>query len=308
MSAPAPDPALLPSWRPGPTRDAVLAFLHDSADVPPERRLACFDNDGTLWAERPRYAQLEFLVDTLTRRAADDPGLGRRPEYAALLGGDGLAVGRLGLERVALALLELFEGASPEAFTEEAQGFLLRARHAELGRPLRSTVYQPMIELLDALRDRGFTVAVVTGGGTEFVRSVSLDLYGVPPECVVGTLITYRYSRGDRGRPTLSRTARLAGTPNEGAVKVSNIQAQLGRAPLLAAGNSGGDREMLEWASAADGPSLALLVDHDDADREFAYVGSAETVAEREPITDVARRLGWTVASMRRDWSTVFAD
>ena len=138
------------------------------------------------------------------------------------------------------------------------------------------------------------------------MRSVSRDLYGVPPERVVGTLITYAYSRDEQGRPALRRSAQLDGRPNEGEVKVSNIQAQLGRAPVLAAGNSGGDREMLEWAVGADGPSLALLVDHDDAEREFRHLSTAETFDEPEPVTDVARRLGWTVASMRRDWGTVF--
>jgi phosphoserine phosphatase len=298
---------VLPSWRAGATRDAVTAFLDASTELPPERRLACFDNDGTLWAERPTYAQLDFFVDALGRRAELDPRLTDRPEYAALLARDSAALGELGLARVAMALVELFDGQAPEAFAAEVGDFMSRARHAALDRPLRSTVYVPMLELLDALRERQFTIAIVTGGGTEFVRTMSLDLYGVPPERVVGTMITYAFTRDAHGRPVLRRSAQLDGRPNEGEVKVSNIQAQLGRAPVLAAGNSAGDREMLEWAASGHGPSLALLVDHDDADREFAYVSAAETVAESEPITDVARRLGWTVASMRRDWSTLFA-
>ncbi|WP_323096141.1 HAD family hydrolase [Intrasporangium sp. YIM S08009] len=298
--------ALLPSWRPGATRDALTAFLDASSELPPERRLACFDNDGTLWAERPTYAQLDFFVDALGRRAAADPLLADRAEYAALLDGDTTALGELGLARVAMALVELFDGQAPEAFAAEVRDFMSRARHTALDRPLRSTLYVPMLELVDALRERGFTIGLVTGGGTEFVRSVSLDLYGVPPELVVGTQITYTYARDAHGRPALRRSAQLDGRPNEGEVKVSNIQAQLGRAPVLAAGNSGGDREMLEWAASGDGPSLALLVDHDDPDREFAYVSAAATVDEAEPITDVARRLGWTVASMQRDWATVF--
>ena len=297
---------LLPSWRPGATRDAVVAFLEASAELAPERRLACFDNDGTLWAERPTYAQFDFFVDALRRRVATDPSLATRTEFAALLSGDRATVSDLGLARVAMALVELFDGQTPEAFAAEARDFVSRAHHAALDRPLRSTVYVPMLELLDALRARQFAVAVVTGGGTEFVRSVSRDLYGVPPERVVGTLVTYTYSRDEQGRPALRRSAQLDGRPNEGEVKVSQIQAQLGRAPVLAAGNSGGDREMLEWAVSADGPSLALLVDHDDAEREFSYLCAAETFDEPEPITDVASRLGWTVASMRRDWSRVF--
>jgi hypothetical protein len=299
--------SLLSSWRPGATRDALLGFPEASTELPPGRRLACFDIDGTLWAERPTYAQYDFFVDALGRRAESDPQLAGRTEYAVLLSGDREALRELGLARVAMALVELFDGQAPEAFAVEVRDFLARAQHATLGRPLRSTVYVPMLELLDALRQRQFTIALVTGGGTEFVRAVSPELYGVAPERVVGTLITYAFSRDARGRPELRRSAQVDGRPNEGEVKVSNIQAQLGRAPVFAAGNSGGDREMLEWAVSGDGPSLALLVDHDDEQREFRYVSAAETVEEPEPITDVAHRLGWTVASMRNDWSTVFA-
>jgi len=149
----------------------------------------------------------------------------------------------------------------------------------------------------------------VTGGGTEFVRAVSEDLYDVPPQNVVGSLIAYEFvpTADDGPGPRLRRTAQLMGAANEGATKVSNIQAQLGRRPILAAGNSGGDREMLEWATAGDGPTLALLVDHDDEEREFRYMSTAETFTDSEPITDVGARLGWTIVSMARDWERTFA-
>jgi hypothetical protein len=162
-----------------------------------------------------------------------------------------------------------------------------------------------MLELLEELRRRDFTVCLVSGGGTEFVRAISEDLYGVPPHAVVGTLIEYEFGRED-GVPVLRRTARAQGHANEGAEKVANMQTQLGRRPILGVGNSGGDRELLEWACAGDGPGLALLVDHDDAEREFQYVSKAESFTESESITDVARRLGWAVVSMARDWATIF--
>jgi phosphoserine phosphatase len=297
---------VLSSWRPGPTRDALLAFLDASAEVPVADRLACFDNDGTLWCERPTYAQFDFLVDALRSAVATDPTVAERPEFAALLSGDQKALGELGLERVALALTGLFEGVGPRAFTAAVRAFMVRAQHSTLGRPLRSAVYVPMLELIEELRRRDFTVCIVTGGGTEFVRAISQDLYGVPPEAVVGTLIEYDYVRDDSGAPALRRTTRVIGGANEGEVKVGNIQTQLGRRPIFAAGNSGGDREMLEWAAASGGPSLALLLDHDDADREFSYVSTAQTFAEDEPITQVGARLGWTVVSMATDWHTVF--
>jgi hypothetical protein len=297
----------LPSWRPGPVRDAVVAFLDDVLTVPVADRVACFDNDGTLWCERPTYVQFDFFVDALATGAKADPRLAEVPEFAALLHHDMAALGELGLERVASALTGLFEGTSPEEFSRRVRDFMARARHSSLDRPLRSNLYQPMLELIDELRNREVAVTIVSGGGTEFLRAVSMDLYGVPPEAVVGTLIGYEYSRGDDGAPRLRRTREIAGGANEGAAKVSNIQAQLGRRPILTAGNSGGDREMLEWAAAGDGPTLALLVNHDDAEREFSYVSTAETFAEPEPITEVGERLGWTVISMADDWATVFA-
>jgi phosphoserine phosphatase len=216
-------------------------------------------------------------------------------------------MGELGLERIALALTSLFEGISPELFRNRVREFMSRAKHPTSGRPLREGVYQPMLELIAELRRRDVAVTIVSGGGTEFVRAISHQLYGVPPEAVVGTLIDYDYDRDDTGAPRLRRTRRLDGAANEGAVKVSNIQRQLGRRPLLAAGNSGGDREMLEWAAAGDGPTLALLVDHDDAEREYSYVSKAASISETEAITDVGARLGWTVVSMAGDWDCVFA-
>ncbi len=298
----------LPSWRPGVTREAVLAFLEAATSVPVERRVACFDNDGTLWCERPSYPQYDFFVDALQSAVDTNPALSETPEFAALLTGDRAAVGEIGLERIALALTGLFRGIEPEDFTARVREFLSRAVHPALGRPLRSTTYLPMLELLAELRRRDFTIFVVTGGGTEFVRAISQELYGVPPEAVVGSLIDYDFvpTTGGSG-PRLTRADRLVGAANEGAAKVTHIQTQLGRRPILAAGNSGGDREMLEWASSADGPTLALLVDHDDAPREFSYVSTAETFAEPEPITDVGARLGWTVISMADDWGAIFA-
>ena len=303
MSEPT-DP--LPSWRLGVVRDELVAFLEAAEDVAIADRVAYFDNDGTLWCERPSPVQVEFFVDALRRHVADNPSSGEREEFAAVLSGDKGSIAGIGLERIAVALAGLFDGLTPEEFTAEARAYMARAAHTSLGRPLRSMTYQPMLELLDELRRRDFTVGIVTGGGTEFVRAISDDLYGVPAELVVGSLIGYEFTRDEDDRPVIRRTAHLHGAANEGAPKVTNIQTQLGRRPSLAGGNSGGDREMLEWALAADGPSLALLIDHDDPAREFQYTSTAGTFVETEPITDVGTRLGWTIVSMARDWGAVF--
>jgi phosphoserine phosphatase len=295
---------VLPSWRPGVTRDAVVGFLEAAAALPAERRVAVFDNDGTLWCEKPRYVQENFLLHELSTAAQTRPELARRPEYRALLDGDRAAIAELGLERVAAALIELSAGLTPEEFAHRVTEFMRTGRHPDRKVPYGQMVYQPMLELMDALRARDFTICVVTGGGTEFVRAVAPDLYGVPPELVVGTLIEYAYQlRG--GAPALLRTAKVHGQSNEGRPKVSHIQAQLGRRPIFAAGNSAGDREMLEYTASAGPPALALLVNHDDAEREYAYESRSVTLDETQSIVDVAEREGWTVASMRDDWSTI---
>ncbi len=298
----------LPSWRPGGARDAILGFLSRSEEVPEGERVAYIDNDGTMWCERPAYVQLDFFVDALQQRTRDDPSLGDRPEFAAVLGGDMAAVGEIGLAKVAGALAALFDGETPEQFDSAVDDFLDRYRHRSLGVDASGIIYQPMLELLDELRARDFTIGIVTGGGTEFVRRVSKRWYGVDPGMVVGTLIGYQFDRDDEDRPVLRRTAAHTGTANEGGAKVEHIQAQIGMAPILAIGNSGGDREMLEWARASPHGGLAVLIDHDDEEREFAYESTAATFDDAEPITDVAARLGWVVVSMAGDWSRVFTD
>jgi phosphoserine phosphatase len=208
---------------------------------------------------------------------------------------------------VAGALAALFDGQTPEQFGAAVDEFLGRYRHRTLGVPVSGVVYQPMLELLDELRAGDFTVGIVTGGGTEFVRQVSKRVYGVEPGMVVGTLIGYKFDRDDAGRPVVRRTISQIGTANEGGAKVEHIHSQIGRAPIIAIGNSGGDREMLEWAQASRHGGLAVLVNHDDDEREFAYEGQAATFEDVESITDVAGRLGWVVVSMQRDWETIFA-
>ncbi|MFC5380464.1 HAD family hydrolase [Aquipuribacter nitratireducens] len=296
----------LPSWRDGPARASLLGFLADSARIAPEDRLAVLDVDGTLWCEKPRYVQLDFLLDQLTAEVARRPDLRERAELRAVIEGDDAAVASFGLPRVAAALVELFEGQSPGQFSERVRRFVRERTQPELGVPYRGLRYRPMLELLDALRAAGFDVALVTGGGAEFVRAVALDFFGVPPQSVVGTQIAYRVVRDGAGRPALLRTSDvdLSGV-NEGPAKVANIQRVLGRAPVFAAGNSPGDVDMLQWAGASGGPSLSLLVEHDDPEREVAYESVAGSFDAAEPVAVTAQRWGWTTASVARDWETV---
>ena len=296
----------LPSWNPGPTRTALIDFIDAADALPIEDRVAVFDNDGTLWCEKPAYPQLLFMLEELRRAIGADPSLAEREEYRAMIEHDRAAQAEIGLERIAFALLELCSGIGPEEFDERVGGFFANSRDAARGVPYIETRYQPMLELLDELRAHDFDVFIVTGGGAEFVRAISREFYDVSPDAVVGSLVGYEITRDAEGRPRLLRTTELFGEVNEGAPKVSNIQLQLGRRPILAAGNSPGDAEMLEYALAAEGPTMALLVNHDDAEREYAYEGRAGSFETDGSFEETARGLGITVVSMRDDWATVF--
>jgi phosphoserine phosphatase len=296
----------LPSWNSGPTKTALLEFLAASNDVPVHDRVAVFDNDGTLWCEKPNYPQLMFMLDELRRAVAVDPALADREEYRALIEHDAVAQADIGLERIAMALLELDAGITPEEFDARVVDFFARSAHPAWGVPYASTRYQPMLELLDELRAHDFDVFIVSGGGAEFVRGISRSFYEVSPDDVVGSLVDYRFHRDENGRPELKRTSELFGEVNEGESKVSSIRRQLGRRPIFAAGNSPGDTEMLEYALAGDGPSMAVLVEHDDAEREYEYEGRAGSFESDGDFVATAKRLGVVVVSMRDDWSQIF--
>jgi phosphoserine phosphatase len=302
----------LQSWNAGHAKTAILDFVErvsrEGSDdyVAPADRVAVVDNDGTLWCERPAYAQALFLLERLHEQAAADPELAARPVVEALLAGDLEGAGRYGPEAVAGVLLNTHAGLTTEEFADTAARWLAKAEHPRFGVRFGELTYVPMLELVDLLRARGFRVFVVTGGGVEFVRAISDELYGVAPDDVVGSAVQVTFERRD-GRVVLVRQPALLGSPNEGPPKPINIQSHIGRRPILAAGNTAGDREMLEYAHTGERPSLCLVVDHDDAEREYAYAGASVTDPHAEPIVDTAARFHWTVVSMREDWNRVFA-
>lgn len=304
----------LRSWRDRGAKQAITDFVtrvtrEDSSDlVPPSQRVAVFDNDGTLWCERPGYVQAFFLLERVRVMVAERPELSSDPVLGGLAAGDlqgALKVG--GLDGLAAAVLSTHAGLTADAFAQEAASWLEAATHPRFGVPFRRLVYQPMLELIDLLRANAFSVFVVTGGGVEFVRAVSEELYGVAPDDVVGSAVELELERID-GAVQLVRQPRFRGSPNEGAPKALNIQAHIGRRPIFAAGNTAGDTEMLEYAHTGRLPSLCLVIDHDDDGREYAYEGGSFTNPGAEPITTTAGELGWTVVSMRDDWARVFPD
>lgn len=302
----------LPSWNDGAARSAILDFVARVTEeggagfVPAPERVAVVDNDGTLWCERPTYSQALFLLAAVKERAERDPELAGRPVVAALLAGDLKAATAHGLGPLAEVLLGTHAELTAEEFSAVVADWFATARHPRFGVGFDALAYVPMVELLDLLRAHGFLVFIVTGGGVEFVRAVSERIYGVAPDDVVGSAVQVRFER--RGeRVELVRTATLLGSPNEGEPKAINIQAHVGQRPILAIGNSAGDREMLEYAATGERPSLCLVIDHDDDAREYAYAGAAMTNPDAEPIADTAAARSWTVVSMRDDWDRVFA-
>jgi phosphoserine phosphatase len=298
----------LPSWRPGPRREALLAFVAavtaaGAGFVPPSDRIAVFDNDGTLWVEQPAYTQLLFILDRLRALAPANPAWRDDPLFRAALAGDlrGAAAGGVeGLLRLAGAAQA---GNTPEAFQRSAADWLATARDARWNRPYTALVYQPMLEVLALLRAHGFTCFIVSGGGVEFIRAFSEATYGIPPHRVIGS--TFALEPGEaEGRITLTRQPRLDFV-DDGPGKPVGIAKHIGRRPIAAFGNSDGDWHMLRYTTEGPGRRLGMIVRHDDAEREFAYDRESH-VGRLARALDEAPQRGWHVVSMREDWARVF--
>ena len=303
--------APLGSWNDTPTRQAIVDFVEGAAQqLPAEERVAVFDNDGTLWCEKPMPIELGFILRRLAEMADGDESLrGRQPwkaareqDYAWL--GNVITKHYAGDEtdvQVLLAgILQAFAGVTVDAYTEAAATFLAQAQHPTLDRRLRDCGYTPMVELLGYLEAHGFTSYIASGGDRDFMRPVTQELYGIPPERVVGSSNALRYTDDEHG----GSIAYLAEPDvfDDGPTKPVRIWSRIGRRPILAVGNSNGDVPMLRYAGGRSRPALRLLVAHDDAEREFAYTAGAEQALER------AGAEGWTVVSVKDDWAAVFAD
>ncbi|MDH5333957.1 MAG: haloacid dehalogenase-like hydrolase, partial [Thermoleophilia bacterium] len=271
----------LPSWRGGVTKTAIVQFVEEtvSGNVPVEERIAVFDADGTLWCEKPVPIEVDFILRRLADQAKADPTLRERQPWKAAYDDDNTWLGQAitehyaGDDTKAALFLEgvgsAFAGVDVEDFEAQSASFLHGTRHPTLHRGYLETAYVPMVELLAYLEANGFTNRIVSGSGGDFLRPVSQQLFGIPPERVIGSASELQYT-SDGNRGTITHTAKLAFL-DDGAQKPIQIWTHAGRRPLLAAGNSNGDVPMLEFAPRQDRPSLRLLVLHDDAEREFAY-------------------------------------
>ena len=299
----------LPSWNDGDAKQSILDFVARVTDpgspdfVPESERIATFDNDGTLWAEKPFYFQLLFAIDRVKAMAPDHPEWKTQQPFQAVLEDDMealLAAGEHGLIELVMAT---HTGMTTVEFEHIATEWLATATHPTTGRPFTEMVYQPMLELLDYLRANGFKTFIVSGGGIEFMRPWTEAVYGIPPEQVVGSSIKTAFKVRD-GEPVLVRLPELDFI-NDKAGKPVGINSHIGRRPIAAFGNSDGDFQMLEWTTAGTGARLGVYVHHTDGEREWAY-DRESAVGRLDRGLDEAEARGWTVVSMKGDWRTIF--
>jgi len=311
----APDDARhLASWNDGPATASIREFVArvttDGSPelVPPEERVAVFDNDGTLWCEMPMPIELGFILQRLAAMADQDPGLRDRQPWKAAYAkdygwlGDVITKHYAGDDsdvKVLLGgILQAFAGMDVEDYQDAAHRFLHAGRHPTLGRPFAECGYLPMIELLGYLEANRFTTYIASGGDRDFMRPVTQAVYNIPAERVIGSSNALRYTPDDQGGSIIYLSE--PDVFDDGPVKPVRIWSRVGRRPILAAGNSNGDIPMLQFAGGPSRPGLRLLILHDDPEREFDYVAGAERSLEQ------AQAQGWTVVSIRRDWATVF--
>lgn len=303
------DAAELPSWGDSPTKRAIVSFVsrvtnEDSPDfVPLGERIAVFDNDGTLWAEQPMYFQLLFAIERVKKLAPQHPKWKDREPFASLLKGDVGAALAGGEKSILEIVMASHAGMTTKEFEEIVADWIATSRHPQTKRRYTEMVYQPMLELLAYLRANGFKTYIVSGGGIEFLRVFAEEVYGIPPEQVIGSSIKTRYEFR-QGKPALVRLPEINFIDDKEGKPVA-INHHIGRRPIFAAGNSDGDRQMLQWTSAHEGPRFCMLVHHTDAKREWAYDRDSH-IGRLDKALDDAAKYGWAVVDMKRDWNTVY--
>jgi phosphoglycolate phosphatase-like HAD superfamily hydrolase len=307
----------LPSWNDGAAKQAIVAFVHatttkgDRDFVPRPERIATFDQDGTLWVEHPMYAQVVYCLDRVPAVVKAKPELASQEPFKTVLSGDRAAIGKLTTDDLMKILAATLTGMSVEDFRAEASKWLATAKDSRWKRPYTQLTYLPMLELMKYLRANGYKTYIVTGGGQDFVRVYAEQVYGVPPEQVVGTASGTTFGYDANGRPFLTKEPKLL-LNDDKAGKPEGIHLMIGRRPHAAFGNSDGDRQMLEYTKAGDGKRLAMLLLHDDAQREYAYgpaqgLPATKVGAFTQALYDEATKDGWIVISMKSDWKRIFA-
>jgi phosphoglycolate phosphatase-like HAD superfamily hydrolase len=313
-AARAADP--LASWNDGAAKQAIIEFVKATTTqgspqfVAPEARIATFDQDGTLWVEHPMYTQIVYCLERVPALVKRSPELKNKEPFKTVLSGNREAIARLSTNELVEILAATMTGMSVDEFSAEAKKWITEAKDPRWKRPYTELTYQPMQEVLQYLRASGYKTYIVTGGGQDFVRVYAEQVYGIPAEQVVGTAGGTKYGYEKSGKPFLTKEPKLLLNDNN-AGKPEGIHLMIGRRPFAAFGNSTGDKQMLEYTKAGDGARLAMIVLHDDAEREYAY-GPAEGLPDTkvgtftQALYDEAKKNGWTVISMKDDWKVIF--
>ncbi|RWN60421.1 HAD family hydrolase [Mesorhizobium sp.] len=301
---------VLASWNEGEAKQSIVRFVESvtkegSADfVPVPERIAVFDNDGTLWGEQPMYFQLLFALDRVKALAPQHPEWNTQEPFASLLKGDVKAALAGGEHAILDIVMAAHSGMTTDEFEQIVRDWFASAKHPKTGKPYTEMIYQPMLELLDYLRANGFKTFIASGGGIEFVRVFSEQVYGIPPEQVIGSSGKMKFElKGDQ--MVLNKLPEVDFIDDKAGKPVA-IQKHIGRRPIAAFGNSDGDLQMLQWTCAGPAPRFCLYVHHTDAEREWAY-DRQSSIGRLDKGLDAAADSGWTVVDMKKDWNRVFA-
>ena len=299
----------LPSWNDSAPKQAIIAFVEsvtreDSPNfVPPEERIATFDNDGCLWSEQPYYFQLAFALDRVKALAPNHPEWKEKQPFKGVLEGDLKAVMAGGKQSLVEIIAVTHAGMTSEEFQAIASEWINTAKHPKTGRLYREMIYQPQLELLSYLRANGFKTFIVSGGGIEFMRPWTEQTYGIPPEQVVGSSVKTKFEMRD-GKPVIVRLPEIHFIDDKEGKPVG-INSHIGRRPIFAAGNSDGDLQMLQYTTIGRKPSFGLIIHHTDAEREWAYDRDSH-IGRLDKALDEAKQRGWTVVDMKHDWKVIY--
>jgi len=299
----------LPSWNDGEVKQAIVKFVQSVTDrssaqyIAPEARIATFDNDGTLWSEQPMYFQGFFAFDRVKALAPKHPEWKTKQPFKGIIENDMKAVAAAGEKGLAEVVAVTHSGMTTDEFSRIVKDWLGQAKHPRFKRGFSELIFQPMLELLAYVRANGFKTYIVSGGGIDFMRVFTEQVYGIPPEQVVGSVGETRFEMRN-GKPVLVKLPKI-NLVDDKAGKPVGIQRFIGRSPILALGNSDGDLQMLQWTAAGDGARFMGLVRHTDAQREWAY-DRQSSIGRLDKALDEATAKNWTVVDMKRDWKKIY--
>lgn len=298
------DSTTLVSWNDTQVRSEIISFVNAVSDkssisfVKAENRIAVFDNDGTLWCEKPLYIPVELEMAHIKKHYADNPEWLSDDLYSGIANGDLSVLKKYDNFTLIHKLFAAHSGQPEEEYKRECYDFLSLNNHSRFNRPFKELTYLPMVELVHYLQKNDFKVFIVTGGEITSVRTISEEIYNIPKENVIGSSVKYKYVSNDEGTYII-RQAEIA-SANDKQIKPTNIELHIGQKPIFAAGNSDGDYEMMEYTLSGDGPSMAILVHHDDEEREYSYMHGTEKAIKH------ADSIGWHVISMKEDFKIIF--